>query len=282
MTTTTVTPTTSPTTFCYAKIDLGDGLAFHVDGNSKITWDNGSFAEPKPNAFSLPHIATCPGSTERCRESCYVHDLKKYAPQVYRNYELNEMTLHRVLMAPGSRSRSAHALADWIKENASAGFRWHVSGDVFSEMYAEWIIDVCWLASEVPFWIYTRSLWAVRVLTQARNLAVNVSVDKHNYDDGVLHAQRYGARLCYLVHAPDETIPALPAGSVIFPDYDLRGRKLPEPTEHPWWKSLTLVEQRQVCPVDFFGQSETSRCGPCKKCLYPATHQESRQRFDYP
>ena len=86
------------TQFTFATIPLWDGLAFYVDGNSKITWDNGTYAEPKPNAFSLPHIATCPGSTDRCRTSCYVHGLKKSAPDVYRHYELNELALHNVLL----------------------------------------------------------------------------------------------------------------------------------------------------------------------------------------
>lgn len=257
------------TSFTFAKVPLFDGLSFWIDGNSKITWNNGTYAEPRPNAFSLPHISCCPGSTPRCRESCYVHGLRKAAPEVYRHYELNEMALHSVL-ASNRRGRAAEKLAAWIVENAPGGFRWHTSGDVISRLHARWIVDVCHWAAPVKFWIYTRSLFAVEMLSRAPNLAVNVSADKHNYRAARHAAARHGARLCYLVSEPNEVIPDLPPGSVIFPDYPLRGRSLPVATDAPWWRGLTVEEKRMVCPADFYGQSEEHRCGPCKKCLRPA------------
>jgi hypothetical protein len=256
------------TQFTFAEVPLWDGLAFYVDGNSKITWDNGTYAEPKPNAFSLPHIATCPGSTARCRESCYVHGLKKNAPEVYRHYELNEMALHAIFDSDGVRRLAAIKLADWISDNASGGFRWHVSGDIFSRRHAEWIDEVCRLAPDVAFWIYTRSLSSAQFLN-ASNLAVNISADKHNFAAASRLASGIGARVCYLVSEIDEVIPDLPPGSVIFPDYPLRGRSLPIATEAPWWQKIAPEQRRMVCPPDFFGQSEEHRCGPCKKCLRP-------------
>jgi hypothetical protein len=258
------------TQFTFAEVPLFDGLSFWIDGNSKITWDNGTYDAPAPNALSLPHIATCPGSTERCRTSCYVHGLKANAPEVYRRYELNELTLHSVLMSKGRAGIAAFKLATWIRQNARGGFRWHVSGDVFGPHHADWIVSVCRLASSVPFWIYTRTLPVVGQLVAAPNLAVNVSGDRHNGVEAAAVAAKHGARLCYLVSALDEVIPPLPSGSVIFPDYPLRGRNLPEPTDAPWWRGLEVEERRQVCPADFFGQSEQHRCGPCKKCLVPA------------
>jgi hypothetical protein len=253
------------TAFCFERVPLWGDLAFYIDGNSKVTWDNGTYTEPRPNAFSLPHIATCPGSTERCRKSCYVHGLKAAAPDVYRQYEMNELALHAVLMH--EREHSAKILGEWIQLNASGGFRWHVSGDVFSLDYAWWIVDVCRAAPAVQFWIYTRTLDAVGPLSCAANLAVNVSADVHNFAAASAAARGHGARLCYLVSAPDEKLPDLPPGSVIFPDYPLRGRSLPIATDAPWWQSISVEQRRMVCPADFFGQSEESRCGPCKKCL---------------
>ena len=257
------------TAFIHAEIPLWDGLAFHVDGNSKITVDNGSYAEPRPNAFSLPHIATCPGSTPRCRASCYVNGLKKHAPDVYRTYELNEMALHSILPSEAQRRLAALTLAGWINDHARGGFRWHVSGDVFSAAYAEWIVEVCQRARQVPFWIYTRSLQYARHLKCAPNLALNLSADKHNYDRAVSLATTIGARICYLVSEPGEQLPELPDGSVIFPDYPLRGRSLPIATEAPWWQRLTQEQRRMTCMADYRGQSEQFRCGPCKKCLLP-------------
>jgi hypothetical protein len=257
------------TSFISAEVRLFDGLALHIDGNSKISWGNGTYAAPKPNALSLPHIATCPGSTERCRSSCYVHGLKKAAPEVYRTYELNEMAIHAVLQHHTTMVESAVLLASWIRENAAGGFRWHVSGDVMGWQHAVWIVTVCRAAPEVPFWIYTRTLDAVQELVKAKNLAVNVSADVRNYERAAGVAAKTGARLCYLVSEPGEQLPELRPGDVIFPDYPLRGRSLPIATDHAWWKALDQERRRQVCPADFFGQSESSRCGPCDKCLYP-------------
>jgi hypothetical protein len=261
----------APTQFIFAQIDVGRGLSLWVDGNSKITWGNGTYESPAPNAFSLPHIATCPGSTPRCRASCYVGNLKLHAPEVYRLYELNELALHTLFMAGGGRMlNAAEMLADWIITNAPGGFRWHVSGDVFSFRHANWIKMVCELAPRVNFWIYTRTLAAVPILVEAGNLAVNVSVDRHNWVEGSNVALDNGARLCYLVSEIDEVLPALPEGSVIFPDYPLRGRSLPVATDAPWWQQISIEQKRMTCPADFFSQSEANRCGPCKKCLFPA------------
>ncbi len=261
------------TNFCGVDIPLWDDLAFFVDGNSKITGGNGTFDEPKPNAFSLPHISHCPGSTPDCRASCYVHGLKKYAPELAAKYELNAMALARVLLSFPTADRSACVLADWITENAPAGFRWHVSGDVTSERHAQWIGRVCTRAEKVPFWIYTRTLEVVPILAQVKNLAVNVSADKTNYARArrVAFEAKRGVegqtpRICYLT--TDGTLPEnLEPGSVIFPDYALRGRDLPDPTSAPWWQGLTQEQRVMVCPTDFFGQSEAHRCGPCRKCL---------------
>lgn len=257
------------TQFCFAEVPLFDGYSFWIDGNSKITWANGTYAEPKPNAFSLPHISTCPGATDRCMNSCYVGNLKKHAPETYAKYELNARSLHFALRSPVIVWQAIDKLSDWIHDNVTS-FRWHVSGDIFNETYAHWIADVCDATPDVKFWIYTRSLWAVKILTGTRNLAVNVSADKDNYAQARRVADTWGARICYLVSDIGEQLPDLPPGSVIFPDYPLRGRQLPVAAEHPWWKSITTEQKRMVCPVDFAGQSEKNRCGPCDRCLYPS------------
>lgn len=250
------------TAFTQHKIPLWGDLSFTIDGNSKITCEDGSYDQPVPNAFSLPHIATCPDSTAACRSSCYVHGLQKHAPEVYRSYMDNERAVHSVL-----RSRpieGAQLLAGYIAENCTR-FRWHVSGDVFNREYAEWIVSVCEMAPGTKFWIYTRSLGEMRTLDDAHNLEVNISADSDNWALASAVAHKTGCRLCYM--SQGEAPPPLPPGSVIFPDYPVRGRELDRPTEHPWWLYRTPYERRMVCPADFFGQSEQHRCGPCAKCL---------------
>lgn len=237
--------------------------ALHLDGNSKITCELGTYQQPVANALSLPHISTCPGSTRACREGCYVHGLQAHASETYELYRLNERVIHRALLSPMSAERTASALVGHLRENEITRFRWHVSGDVFSTRHAEWIARVCQLAPETRFWIYTRTLHAVRVLAGLENLTVNVSADVDNYQDAAECARTFDLNLCYFMREGDD----LEDADVIFPDYPLRGRKLARPTDTAFWQALTKSERRRVCPADYFGQSEHIRCGPCKKCL---------------
>jgi hypothetical protein len=263
--------------FCGVSVELdlfdteGEPLAFFLDGNSKITGGNGSYAEPVPNAFSLPAASVdgqqaCPGSTEICRASCYVKGLAKHAPEIYQRYAENARVLGLLFaQGEGFSNYAAEVLARWVHAHAPHGFRWHVSGDVMSIDHAAWIAEVCDRAPAVQFWIYTRTLDAVGYLAGCKNLAVNVSADRENLSAARRVAQDYGVRLCYL--SDDGHVPELPEGSVIFPDYPLRGRSMPSPTDHAWWKGLTQTQRAMVCPTDFFGQSEAHRCGPCRKCM---------------
>jgi hypothetical protein len=180
-------------------------------------------------------------------------------------------------------------LGGWIRENAQGGFRWHVSGDIFSLEYAEWIAAVCMEAPEVRFWIYTRSFDDGSLLPLmdvstccGGNLAINLSCDRDNYelakevrDDwshwvefevGVTPEHHEGPRLCYLTL--DGMVPGdLPPGSVIFPDYQIRPKQFTTMSESPWWATLNTDQKAMVCPVDAWGKSEKNRCGPCRKCL---------------
>lgn len=257
------------TAFCHAALPLWDDLVFHIDGNSKITASGGTFDAPKPNAFSLPHIATCPGSTPACRAACYVHGLQKNAAAVYAWYSHNAMALARLLPDGPRAVQAAQILGEWIAEHC-AEFRWHVSGDVMSLEHAAWIALVCACSDSVKHWIYTRSFAFVEELQTADNLVVNLSADRDNYQAAIRCHLLTGARVCYLAQDPDPTrLPVLPADgdTVIFPDYPQRGRTLASPTEHPWWQGLTHEQQKQVCPADFLGQSESARCGVCRKCM---------------
>lgn len=261
------------TKFIHARVNLRADCSLIVDGNSKITASNGTYAEPRPNALSLPAASvsgasSCPGSTAVCRSTCYVRGLAKHAPDVYAAYASNAETVERILReGPEWRTYSAFTFASWINANARGGFRWHVSGDVMSVAHAEWIVSVCmFTSSRVRHWIYTRTLGAVETLQRADNLAVNVSADEENYADAVRVARNTGARVCYMTNEAGY-VPALPDGSVIFPNYPHRGRELADPTEHPWWQARTARERKMVCVADFFGQSENHRCGPCARCL---------------
>lgn len=275
------------------------GRHLWVDGNSKVTSGNGSFHRPEPNAFSLVEILDCPGSTPTCRAACYVQGLRANAPDTYKLYQHNSAMIREILQNASDRAAWAYVMGTWIEHNCKGGrdingklarsfvshdsdrrarhggFRWHVSGDIFSEMYAQWIGDVVWFSPSVRHWIYTRSFEHLAPLLHAptlHNLTINLSCDRDNYERARATREQYAGvrnlRLCYLTI--DGSFPAdLPPGSVIFPDYSLRGRQLDEPTEAPWWQGLSADARRMVCPADFFGQSESIRCGICTKCIDP-------------
>jgi len=258
------TTSAASTAFCAHKLE-GPGGHLWIDGNGKITADNGTLDAPKPNAFSLIEIADCPGATETCKAVCYVHGLKKHAPATHALYVHNSRMIRSILGEARLAERWATLLARWIEDNCAGGFRWHVSGDVFTGLYAVWLRAVCDRAPGVNFWIYTRSFGFVPFLVPAHNLAINLSCDKDNYDYAATLEAAYPGRLrlCYLTvdgQTPDD----LPDGSVIFPDYALRGGTV---EGRAWFSALAPSYKSFVCPVDYHGKSENRRCGPCNRCL---------------
>lgn len=276
--------TAATTAFCSARIEGPDGTYLFVDGNGKITRDNGTLDAPKPNAFSLVQIQTCPGSTNTCRSSCYVHNLETAQGAVHDLYKHNTTEIKRILADKDLSDWWVLAMANWISLNAPGGFRWHVSGDVFSPEYAKWIADVCRESREVSHWLYTRSfddeyLGPLAEVSTLRggNLALNLSCDRDNYDRAEKAAEKHGVRamplrLCYL--SDDGELPRnadgttrLLEGDIIFPDYKLRPRQFATLAESPWWKTLSKDEKPLVCPVDAHGKAENRRCGPCDRCL---------------
>lgn len=262
------------TSFVSATVDIGIGELV-LDGNGKIARDNGTYADPKPNALSILSVDDCPGSTETCRASCYVQGLAKAQPELYEHYRRNSELLRELMdMGEPARRLAAAKLGNWIRANCTS-FRWHVSGDVFSVNYARWIRDVTEWAG-VPCWIYTRSLWAVPTLMEPANMSVLVSADRDNYTVAIPAARACGARVALLLDevpggldgaVGEAMLIDLADGDVIFPDYPIRPRAYPDPKGAPLWNSLTSWERRMLCPVDSFGASAHVRCGPCKKCF---------------
>lgn len=256
------------TKFTSVRVPITTNESLFVDGNSKVTRDQGTFDKPVANCFSLPHIACCPGSTETCRSKCYINGLATNAWGTYEGFLGNARVLMYLLEhIPKS---SAQRFGEWIRQNCTS-FRWHVSGDVMNFEHAKWISDVCSHAPEVNFWIYTRSFfwYLMPLLEHGPNLVINLSADKDNWDTAFDLWRQWSnrVRLTYLTTSIEEIPANLPKGSIIFPSYSLRGRDLKTPTDHFFWRGITPVQRQMVCPADFFGQSEHYRCGPCKKCL---------------
>ena len=260
--------TTADTTLFAHKTIASKGYVLTFDGNQKITAYNGSFEEPAANAFSIVQAQDCPFRTPTCEDSCYIHNLEKFQPELHKLYKRNSSEI-RALLETRFRYEVAYDVADWITENAKGGFRWHVSGDVFSDSYAEWIADVVSWSPTVQHWIYSRSFPFLGPLLHIDNLTVNVSADKDNYWLARRFADEYKLRVCYLTvegEVPDD----LKEGDIIFPDYGLRGvgqKPFEFRNDSEWWQNLKGEHKKMVCPVDLYGKSEKVRCGVCTKCI---------------
>lgn len=271
------------TAFCAEHVS-GPGGYLVIDGNQKITRGNGTYAAPRPNALSLLAGNTdaarehCPGSTPTCRASCYVHGIEAHASPTYAAYAHNSEMLRWILGgAEAIALLWAQTLGDWIAASARGGFRWHVSGDVFSLEHARWIADVVRASAGVEHWIYTRSLAHAEPLVAVSRgrggaLTLNFSCDADNYAEARAYWERLATppyhwtdapRLCYLT--TDGAVPGdLPPGSVVFPDYPLRAAG---DAPSPWYEALPKDVRQMVCPADHRGKSEVRRCGVCVRCL---------------
>ena len=269
-----VVTSAAKTDFVSAELVGPDGVILYLDGNQKVSgWD------PKPNAFSLVQIEDCPMSTPTCRASCYVHGLEANAKSVHALYRHNSKTIREILASPHAIVW-AHLMADWITANAPRiGFRWHVSGDLFSPEYTSWVATVMSWSPSVRHWIYTRSFSYTASFVGLKNVSVNYSVDKDNHADALQYVAAHAAcgspvRMAYLV-TEDGEHPPLPEGCILFPDYNLRGPRGPGVTpssarlDSPWYQGLDSFARRMVCPTDFYGKSEGTVCGQCTKCMEP-------------
>jgi L-rhamnose mutarotase len=259
---TTITNTSAPvTTYCAFKLEGPDNYLW-FDGNAKITAGNGSYSDPLPNAFSVLPVTDCPGSTKTCEASCYVRFIKEHASTIYGYYEHNSVAIRNILNS-GPSKEWASIVGQWIETNCQGGFRWHVSGDIFSLDYAQWIAEVCKNSPSVNHWLYTRSFDLLQPLENVENLTVNLSIDQDNE-----HLVKYNSNLdkfrrCYLSFE-GELPEILRDGDIIFPNYELRGSTV---KGKEWFAALPPRQKKMVCPVDFHGKSDRNRCGPCHKCL---------------
>lgn len=155
------------------------------------------------NTFGLPSgkVFSCPGATSVCEKICYAGNLER----IYKGVK-------EILVANWEQLKDANEfemftlldemIVDFVKDcdkrNAEKLFRIHWDGDFFNVDYTKAWASVIRNHPTVQFWVYTRSDFAVPILTGIDNLALYFSADDANFELAVSLKETTGVKLAYL------------------------------------------------------------------------------------
>ena len=153
---------------------VGNSLTFA--GNSRIA-----------NTFGLPagKEMSCPGATVVCESICYAGKLEKLRPAVRTMLVSNFDQLKAENL--WGKFDLLHTMlkefeAECEKWKAPKLFRIHWDGDFYDKEYTEaWRMAILF-HPEVKFWVYTRVIFALRILKDLPNLSLYFSGDRANLD----------------------------------------------------------------------------------------------------
>lgn len=155
------------------------------------------------NTFGLPSgkSYSCPGATSVCEKICYAGKLEK----VYKG--VKQVLLNNWDLLRNADQLEMEALLyqmidefekDCEKRNAEKLFRIHWDGDFFSPTYTMAWKNVILAFPQIQFWVYTRSDFAVPILTDINNLALYFSTDDDNWQLASELKKTNGVKLAYL------------------------------------------------------------------------------------
>lgn len=155
------------------------------------------------NTFGLPSgkSYSCPGATSVCEKICYAGNLER----IYKG--VKEILVDNWNQLKDAKYPQMVALLDEMitdfkkdcdKRNADKLFRIHWDGDFFSVNYT-----IAWAAvikkhSDVQFWVYTRSDFAIPLLKGIDNLALYFSTDDDNWEMASNLKTLHDVKLAYL------------------------------------------------------------------------------------
>jgi hypothetical protein len=155
------------------------------------------------NTFGLPSgkAYSCPGATSVCEKICYAGNLERIYKGV-KDILVDNWNQLKDAKYPKMVMLLDEMIVDFKKDcdkrNADKLFRIHWDGDFFSVQYAIAWATVIKKHSDVQFWVYTRSDFAVPVLQNIPNLALYFSADDANFDLASNLKKTTGVKLAYL------------------------------------------------------------------------------------
>ena len=166
-----------------------------VSPNGKTPLIANSFGLPSGKAFS------CPGATSVCEKICYAGNLERIYKGV-KDILVDNWNQLKDAKYPQMVMLLDEMIIDFVKDcdkrKADKLFRIHWDGDFFSVQYAIAWATVIKKHSDVQFWVYTRSDFAVPVLQNIPNLALYFSADDANFELASALKQKTGVKLAYL------------------------------------------------------------------------------------
>jgi len=157
------------------------------------------------NTFGLPSgkSYSCPGATSVCEKICYAGKLEK----VFKGVKAVLLTNWEQLKDANQQQMEALIYQmidefekDCDKKNAKKLFRIHWDGDFFSDTYTMAWKNVILAFPQIQFWVYTRSDFAVPILTGIDNLALYFSTDDDNWQLASELKKTNGVKLAYLAN----------------------------------------------------------------------------------
>jgi hypothetical protein len=157
------------------------------------------------NTFGLPSgkAYSCPGATSVCEKICYAGKLEKVYKGV-KDVLLNNWNL----LKDASQMEMENMLFQMISEfdrdcekrKAEKLFRIHWDGDFFNETYTRAWKTVIKSFPGIQFWVYTRSAFAVPILSNVDNLSLYFSTDDDNWQLASELKQEHDVKLAYLAN----------------------------------------------------------------------------------
>jgi len=213
-----------------------------VSPNGKTPTIANTFGLPSGKAFS------CPGATSVCEKICYAGNLEKIYKGVkdilIKNWEqLKDANFDTMVVLLDEMI--VDFKKDCDKRNAEKLFRIHWDGDFFNETYTYAWKFVIQKHADVQFWVYTRSDFAIPILTGIDNLGLYFSTDEANRTLGIRLKKEHGIKLAYLAK-----------------NFAIGQEELKELTGRPGGK---CPENKKALPLI---SSEGSACVRCSLCVY--------------
>jgi hypothetical protein len=157
------------------------------------------------NTFGLPSgkAYSCPGATSVCEKICYAGKLEK----VYKGVKNVLLTNWEQLKDANQQQMEAllYQMIDEFdkecdKKNAQKLFRIHWDGDFFNSVYTMAWKNVIKAFPSIQFWVYTRSDFAVPILSNVDNLSLYFSTDDDNWQLASELKRDNGVKLAYLAN----------------------------------------------------------------------------------